>query len=62
MSIEKEDEGRDSPVAQGHIGNMKEDYKKSPEYKRVYHIRHRLQRLVYNKKEVKKKKKKKQQI
>lgn len=53
MSIEKEDEGRDSPIAQGHIGNNnREDYKKSPEYKKVYHIRHRLQRLVYNKKEV----------
>ncbi|GAA5817397.1 hypothetical protein MFLAVUS_010943 [Mucor flavus] len=52
MSIEKEDEGRDSPIAQGHIGNNnREDYKKSPEYKKVYHIRHRLQRLVYNKKE-----------
>lgn len=53
MSIEKEDEGRDSPIAQGHVGNNnREDYKKSPEYKKVYHIRHRLQRLVYNKKEV----------
>lgn len=47
MSIEKEDEGRDSPI----VENNKEDYKKSPEYKKVYHIRHRLQRLVYNKKE-----------
>jgi hypothetical protein len=53
MSIEKEDE---SPAAQGHADNNsnKDGIKKSPEYKKVYHIRHRLQRLVYNKKEVKK--------
>lgn len=53
MSLEKEDEGRISPVAQGHSdGHAKDGIKKSPEYKKVYHIRHRLQRLVYNKKEV----------
>jgi hypothetical protein len=50
MSIEKEDE---SPAAHGHTDNNKDGIKKSPEYKKVYHIRHRLQRLVYNKKEVK---------
>ncbi|KAI7874343.1 uncharacterized protein EV154DRAFT_556016 [Mucor mucedo] len=49
MSIEKEDEGRDSPMVES--SSHKEEYKKSPEYKKVYHIRHRLQRLVYNKKE-----------
>ncbi|CAO3607069.1 unnamed protein product [Mucor hiemalis] len=52
MSIEKEDEGRVSPVAHGHSdSHSKDGTKKSPEYKKVYHIRHRLQRLVYNKKE-----------
>ncbi|KAI8382252.1 hypothetical protein BD560DRAFT_386082 [Blakeslea trispora] len=50
MSLEKDEEGRDSPVAQEQVDN-KEDVKKTPEYKKVYHIRHRLQRLVYNKKE-----------
>jgi hypothetical protein len=51
MSIEKEDNG--SPTTNNHVLDNKEDIKKSPEYKKVYHIRHRLQRLVYNKKEVK---------
>lgn len=57
MSIEKEDEGRDSPMVES--SSHKEEYKKSPEYKKVYHIRHRLQRLVYNKKEASKSEKKK---
>jgi hypothetical protein len=48
MSLEKE-EGHESPISHDHT---KDDIKKSPEYKKVYHIRHRLQRLVYNKKEV----------
>jgi len=48
MSLEKE-EGHESPIAHD---LSKDDIKKSPEYKKVYHIRHRLQRLVYNKKEV----------
>ncbi|KAI9472477.1 MAG: hypothetical protein EXX96DRAFT_584265 [Benjaminiella poitrasii] len=48
MSFEKEDDARSSPVAQQ---TDKDELKKTPEYKRVYHIRHRLQRLVYNKKE-----------
>lgn len=50
MSIEKEDA---SPMATNHHHSVadKEDIKKSPEYKKVYQIRHRLQRLVYNKKE-----------
>ncbi|KAK4515243.1 uncharacterized protein ATC70_002853 [Mucor velutinosus] len=47
MSLEKE-EGHESPIAHD---TVKDDIKKSPEYKKVYHIRHRLQRLVYNKKE-----------
>ncbi|KAL9538805.1 hypothetical protein MBANPS3_010664 [Mucor bainieri] len=47
MSLEKE-EGHESPIAHD---APKDDIKKSPEYKKVYHIRHRLQRLVYNKKE-----------
>ncbi|CAO0797974.1 unnamed protein product [Mucor circinelloides] len=47
MSLEKE-EGHESPIAHD---LSKDDIKKSPEYKKVYHIRHRLQRLVYNKKE-----------
>lgn len=46
MSAEKEE----SPVAQ--TNESKEEIKKTPEYKKVYHIRHKLQRLVYNKKEV----------
>lgn len=46
ISVEKE-EG--SPQT----NDIKEDFKKTPEYKHVYHIRHKLQRLVYNKKEVK---------
>ncbi|KAI7898563.1 uncharacterized protein BX663DRAFT_524602 [Cokeromyces recurvatus] len=45
MSLEKEEDVRNSPQMD------KEELKKTPEYKRVYHIRHRLQRLVYNKKE-----------
>lgn len=49
MSLEKDDE---SPIAHGQSDHHKEEIKKSPEYKKVYHIRHRLQRLVYNKKEV----------
>lgn len=48
MSLEKE-EGHESPIAHD---AAKDDIKKTPEYKKVYHIRHRLQRLVYNKKEV----------
>jgi hypothetical protein len=49
MSLEKDDE---SPMVHGQNDHHKEEIKKSPEYKKVYHIRHRLQRLVYNKKEV----------
>ncbi|CAO3654945.1 unnamed protein product [Mucor fragilis] len=47
MSLEKE-EGHESPIAHD---PAKDGVKKSPEYKKVYHIRHKLQRLVYNKKE-----------
>jgi predicted transglutaminase-like protease len=36
----------------GHIENPGELelFKKTPEYKRIYHIRHKLQKLVYEKK------------
>ncbi|KAI8641743.1 hypothetical protein BD408DRAFT_417594 [Parasitella parasitica] len=47
MSLEKE-EGHESPITHD---PSKDDNKKSPEYKKMYHIRHKLQRLVYNKKE-----------
>lgn len=47
MSAEKEE----SPITQ--VNDTREEIKKTPEYKKVYHIRHKLQRLVYNKKEVK---------
>ncbi|CEP16389.1 hypothetical protein [Parasitella parasitica] len=43
MSLEKEEDHESPPT--------KDDNKKSPEYKKMYHIRHKLQRLVYNKKE-----------
>ncbi|CEG64235.1 hypothetical protein RMATCC62417_01247 [Rhizopus microsporus] len=45
MSAEKEE----SPITQ--VNDTREEIKKTPEYKKVYHIRHKLQRLVYNKKE-----------
>ncbi|GAN02506.1 conserved hypothetical protein [Mucor ambiguus] len=48
MDRKRREEGHESPIAHD---AAKDDIKKSPEYKKVYHIRHRLQRLVYNKKE-----------
>jgi hypothetical protein len=47
MSVEnEEEEDRKATTKDGVVG------KKSPEYKKIYYLRHKLQRFVYNKKEV----------
>ncbi|KAI8080738.1 uncharacterized protein B0P05DRAFT_539390 [Gilbertella persicaria] len=50
LSTEKEEEKKEEPVQQTEKTDNLELFKKTPEYKRIYHIRHKLQKLVYEKK------------
>ncbi|OBZ87428.1 PWWP domain-containing protein2 [Choanephora cucurbitarum] len=49
LSTEQEEEKKEETNQTGKISDL-EAFKKTPEYKRVYHIRHKLQKLVYEKK------------